>query len=123
MPKLDDGQIEANFQAIADEARANGGALTVSERRIRESFGYGRWDPNLVPLVEPQLTRAGLRLFPGERLRRNQKHEVLLYLTRSPLARLIEFVEHPASWALDRFLGDIRAAADALREPGLRTAS
>src|SRR5262245_11325255 len=98
MPKLDETRIQENFQAIAEEASSNGGALTVTERRIREAVGYGRWDPNLVPLVERHLTRAGLRLFPGQRLRRNQNHEVVLYVTRSPLARVIGFVEHPVSW-------------------------
>lgn len=64
MPKLSESQIEENFRAIADEASSNGGALRVSERRIREAVGYGRWDPNLVPLVERHLRRAALRLFP-----------------------------------------------------------
>jgi hypothetical protein len=111
MRNLRPEELTANFHALADQVRSNGDALVITERRLRQAAGYGRWDPNLVPLVEHHLDQAGLRLFPGRQLRRRQNHEVIIYVRRTPLARIIEFSQQPNPWGLDRFFGDIGLAA------------
>lgn len=96
-------QRRENFAKLAAEINSAEGALYVSERRLRDAYIAGKWGERIALSVESEyLPRVGVKLWPGEKLWRDQNHDVLLYLERSPIGEVIATVGAPTRRKLAR---------------------
>lgn len=96
-------QRRENFAKLAAEIEAAEGAMYVSERRLRDDYTAGKWGERIALAVEAEyLPRVGVKLWPGEKLRRDQNHNVLLYLENSPIGQILAAVSAPTPRKLAR---------------------
>ena len=103
MPSLKPDDIHERFLKLRAEVDGDRDASYVSERRLREAAGWGRWSDGLADLVMTEyLPKVGLRLWPGESLRQDQNHRVLLYVDRSPIGDVVRWTTKPSEYTIDR---------------------
>lgn len=114
MPSLRPDNIHDRFLKLRAEVEADRDAAYVSERRIREAAGWGRWSDGLAELViNEYLPKAGLRLWPGQNIRQHQKHRVLLYVEKSPIADVAQWATSPNEYTIGRLKAAITTDAQA----------
>jgi hypothetical protein len=89
-------QRRENFAKLAAEIDSAEGAMYVSERRLRDAYIAGKWGERIALAVEADyLPRVGVKLWPGQELWRDQNHDVLLYVEKSPIGQVIATVGAP----------------------------
>lgn len=102
MPSLKPDDIHEQFLKLRAEINADRDAAYVSERRIREAAGWGRWSDGLVELVVNEyLPKVGLKLWPGESLRQDQSHRILLHVEKSPIGDVVRWTTKPSEYKID----------------------
>ncbi len=96
-------QRRENFAKLAAEIDSAEGAMYVSERRLRDAYIAGKWGERIALAVEADyLPRVGVKLWPGQELWRDQNHDVLLYVEKSPIGQVIATVGAPSRRKLAR---------------------
>lgn len=91
----EDNRREA-FAKIRARVDGEDGAMWITELRLRQAHGSGRFSERIAAEIEGDyLPRVGLKLWPGQRLLHDQNHEVLIYAEGSPLGNVLKWTRKP----------------------------
>lgn len=106
------------FAEINAEVEANGGVLTVSMEKLRDSAGFGKLGVHVVKQIHNLLEGAGLGHIP-KLLPTDQSEQVRLYKQGTPIAHLIHAVLAPGyenDQRLKNYVVDGDSGADEILE-------
>jgi hypothetical protein len=98
----EDNRREA-FTKLRAEVDGEDGAMWITELRLRQAHGSGRFSDRIAAEIEGDyLPRVGLRLWPGQRLEHNQTHQVLIFAEDSALGNVLKWTRKPNRMTLKK---------------------